>query len=1166
MSLALRTRRALHDSRIGAILTLVAGALITGCGGGGGSSLFNNFPNGGGGTDPGDFVVESIVPQQGQIWEVNRPITITFSNAVKFSSISPASISIFEKGTNKAALGQFSLQNTKTVIFQPACPTSTSPAGLTPNGVEYVLNITGSTQVTSTTITNSSGDPLKAGKTITFKTATATNPNDTFDPALFYDTKPNQAPIVTSATFTSIATDGSTTETAFGNNSIVPTNKFVGPNVYFTLTFDQPLLPSPTNVTASNIDLRFENPIGSGLYSSIPTSIQLVENCTVAGAKIRLTPLGLLPGGRKVRIVVGQTFSDIKGETNPFPTNVPFDPAKEPSTTTPASPADYDAITEEFDNTAFLDVNSGFVEPLADWGNGQVQASFNFAGQPTDYELVVNTGQTVIIDTTAATLSVVDSQQNPAQASFVNGNIYLRKLTVNGTIQGQGPNPLRFFVNESVTINQNGVILVKGTDSQDVATLLTAAQFPQPGGAGVCGGGDGGLGNPVTSQSCSQGGTGNGPFNNLNAGGVGGESGLIPFTTGGVPCNEVEDVHPAGGGGGSYSTSGERGNNGCDAVYNVNSCSVPTGVSAVNKNAAAQGGAAGLRPFPNAFLEDDFFGTMILKRATILSAPTTTQVRVTTTGFFTAADVGRYVALIKQTPTTTSSWEDGLTACNNAPEDPTQCFRSRVQVRRITTFNASDTVTMAAPAFTGTLVAPAFGDSLVIFGSGNSVHGELSTPLGGEGGGGGGNAVTSTTFPNPNYANQDRKGGGGGGGGGVLEVRALGAITLIGRLDASGGNGGAGENSIGTDRIGGGGGGGSGGTVIVESATSVTLGATPLVGTIYARGGLRGAGAYSGFKDPVSPATAIGIGHGGRGGKGLVQVHAPAPANVTFTANQPASTNFDPNPLILTTTFGAVTRARSNWFDTGAGLAAGLPIYQYGGICPPQPTPCGLTGEVVTDAAGNIDTANPVVASNTITVSATNLTANSITLPLSQVNVVTNLKAAEPLTLVRDLIRIGGNVGAITGVSLPDSSTIILTTDNNTTSNPTALNAGIADNSIQTWNLVPRYFEISKFDPQSGVVTPNFIQPKAFNGGNRVQIQFAGANADANGNVDTTTIIPDPTTDVGTSDLTTLTGRRFVRFTVTFNIAAYTGPGATGPSPASFLPRVNFVKLIFRFN
>ncbi|MFN0207533.1 MAG: hypothetical protein ACKVS6_14600 [Planctomycetota bacterium] len=1167
MNIVFSNSRRLRTLTGGVLATLVFGITLTGCGGGGGgSSLFNDND----GTADGDFVVEAIVPQQGQIWEVNRPITITFSDPVKFDTISPASIAIFQQGTNVAALGLFSLQNPRTVVYQPACPTSSAPPGLTPNGATYVINITSSTQSTSTTIQSSSGDPLKAGKTITFVTATATNPNDQFDPALFYDPKPSQAPLVSSALFTVVNSDGTTTETVFGNNAIIPGNKFVGPSVFFTLNFDQPLLPSTANINATNISLRFKNTLGT--YVSIPSKVELIENCTATGSRVKITPLGLLPGGRPLRIVVAQSLTDIKGESNPFAVNVPFDSLVEPIVKIPASPQDFDAICENFDTTTNLDTNSGFIEPAAIWGNGELRASFSFAGQPTDFELDVLNGQTVIIDTTSATLQVKDSLGNPHTASFVNGNIFLRKLTVNngGIIRGQGPNPLRFFVNETITISATGSVDVKGITALDVSTLLSAAAFPQAGGAGVCGGGDGGLGNPVTSQSCAQGGSGSGAFNALNGGGIGGESALVALFNG-QPCFEVEDRVGAGGGGGSFTTLGEKGNDGNPGGFTTGSCQPPKGVSAVNPNVQPRGGAPGPIPFINNSFADNFFGAALAKTATITNATALGVVTVSDASFVGAADIGRYAVLVRAQPT--QSWEDVAAACatTGSPENPATCFRSRIQVRRITAVSAGNIFTYGSPFLAGAASGfnlPTNPDFVIIYGTGTTTNGELTQPIGGQGGGGGGNSIQSTTFPNPSYANQDRKGGGGGGGGGIVEFRALGLISILGTVDASGGDGGAGENSINFDHVGGGGGGGSGGTIIVESASqqgasSITF-AGAASGNLRARGGVRSAGHNGGLKDPVPPTTPQGMGHGGRGGKGLVQVHAPSPDRIAFFAgSSPASVNFDPAPLILTTSFGARSRARSVWFDTGSGLTAGLPEFSFLGICPPGPTACGESGEIITDSSGNVDTANPVVATNTLLVNATNLTANSITLPLNQLNVVSNPKAAEPLTLIKDLIRIGGNAGSIIAVSQPDSATVILTTNNGTTENPGALNAGISNGANATWNLVPRFFKISKLDPITNVVTPDFVQPDAQAAGNRVQITFQAANADVNGNVDINSIVPDPGVEpFGTSNLSLLTGRRFVRVVVSFDIA--TGSQPLGPT--SFIPILDFLKLVFRFN
>lgn len=1185
--LALRSRR--RDSLRGWTRgATVAGCMLLAACGGSGSSLFNDNTA----TEEGDFVVKSVFPSSGQVWQLNRPIEINFSKGVSFDSVTPASISIFEELTNAPALGQFVLVNNTTVEFQPSCPTSSQAPGLQPGGKTYVISIASGSEATATTVKTSDGKPLKSGKVVKFQTPIPANPNDPFDPILYYDPKVNQGPLVIQDTqffpaeylpkIVTISSDGTESSANFTNGSI-PQNKFVGPNCYFLFTFDQPILPSPQNVSQTNLSLRFDT--GGGVYSSIPTEVELISNCVNGVAQVRIRPLGLLPAGRKVRLVVSPGFSDIKGETNFFAANVPAAATEEPTVTLAATP-DYDAIIEHFDTTATQDPNPGFIEPGAAWGTEcSLEAAFSFGGQETDLELVVNTGTEIVIDTSSTVLTLLNSIGSPVQSTFQGGNIYLRKLTIKtgGRIRGQGPNPLRFFVNETVRIENNATLTVEGTNAKDVNTLLTAASFSEAGGAGNCGGGDGGLGNPITSQSCPQGGPGSGPFNSPAGGGGGGESALVANSgSTGQPCYEVEDLHPAGGGGGTYMTRGEPGYQGTDGTYNLGSCSVPTGVSAVNPTTFPKGGVSGPTPFINATVTDNFYGSMLQKQA-VLSLSTTvgggTQLKTTSQfpTFFSAADVGRFVAVYKAT--TTQSWEDGTANCTNSPEDPSLCQRSRVQVRRIATFNAPDTVTLAAPTLPTNAT---LGDLVVVLGTGGQVGGELLQLLGGQGGGGGGNAIYSTTFPNPNYANQDRKGAGGGGGGGVAEIRALGDVLIFGIVDASGGNGGAGENTIGFDRIGGGGGGGAGGSIVVESSTKVTLFSGATSAQFLARGGRRGSGSYGSQKDAgPPPANPNGLGHGGRGGKGLLQIHGPDPSQVVFGTNQPQNSNFDPNPLVHFSTFGAQSRSRSTWFDAGSGLAPGFPQYQSfaGTICPPAPTPCGLSGEVITANSGLIQ---PLAAVASGAVPAAQVTGpDVIVLPAADVLVPTNAKAAEPLTMLGDLIRVttnsGQNFGEIIGVSVDTKGTLstlddefIFTTDNAKEINcggvlepsphQQPLNQDLGANV--PWAIIPRYFFISTVTT-AGTVN-DFIPSPTQPGGARVQILFQGADADINGNVDTTTIAPDPLTDpFGTPDLTLLAGKRFIRFTVSFNIAATPG---SSPSPSSPRPQVKFLKIPFRFN
>jgi hypothetical protein len=150
--------------------------------------------------------------------------------------------------------------------------------------------------------------------------------------------------------------------------------------------------------------------------------------------------------------------------------------------------------------------------------------------------------------------------------------------------------------------------------------------------------------------------------------------------------------------------------------------------------------------------------------------------------------------------------------------------------------------------------------------SGHVIFGELLSPMGGRGGGGGGNAIQSSVFPGAWTPTGDERGAGGGGGGGlaILVAREI-VIGQQGRIQANGGNGGAGENSFtggGNTHIAGGSGGGSGGQVILQAQVIDLHAAQP--NALTALGGRGGAG-----KNAVFGAECAG----GDGGPGIIQLH-----------------------------------------------------------------------------------------------------------------------------------------------------------------------------------------------------------------------------------------------------------------------------------------------------
>lgn len=213
---------------------------------------------------------------------------------------------------------------------------------------------------------------------------------------------------------------------------------------------------------------------------------------------------------------------------------------------------------------------------------------------------------------------------------------------------------------------------------------------------------------------------------------------------------------------------------------------------------------------------------------------------------------------------------------------------------------ASSAVTLQPPPIGGVVGSAVFVDWISdndFFGrkpsgTGSVVVGELTAPRAGQGGGAGGDAVRADTFP-PGlfiFSDQDKGAAGGGGGGlGILQARVI-RVGPEGRILADGGDGGAGENTLYINRIGGGGAGGSGGMLVLQART-IDLGAAGPE-ALRARGGAGGAGANN---------VPLAEGGGGHGGPGLIQLHVPgaSPARVLLPAGVSLETLTSPPAHVL---------------------------------------------------------------------------------------------------------------------------------------------------------------------------------------------------------------------------------------------------------------------------
>jgi len=549
----------------------------------------------GGGSSSGSFAVSSVSVQPNSTVQINRPIEIKFSAPVDFSTVSLNTISITQVGGAPAA-GEFRYKTVKlnpsdpcsaevvltdTIVFQPACPTldDYSDAGLAPGGLQYQLNIIGSDS-DGVTVKSTSGATLGASQTLNFVTPVSTDASLLFvDPAV--NTAPRALvadPACTTQTRVSYLELGGddtnrvkfvkrpTPVTALGAD--VETVGFLAPlnfysdsstRVVLVLQLDQPVNPSSSNVNSSTVLLQYlvdeANPGLDASWANVPHTVTLAANCTVTGALVRVTPTGILPQGRLVRVALTPDFRDITGNGNILTTIVGsfrVKTATNPGTTTPGLAAD--AYVEHFsvagglptsnqDTAALLDA------PPAIWGDeGQLKATFNFGGTGGPGGAFIyrvraqSSGTTVFLTTFQSILNEDASLSQPC----VNGQIDVKDFIVdaNAVFEIRGPNAC--VIRASGRVDINGRIFLRGANSRGVISY-SSANLPENGATGNAGGGRGGTGSPLATQSDPKGENGFGAFSLVNGGGGGGESSV-----------STASGRSAGGGGGSFAVDQPR--------------------------------------------------------------------------------------------------------------------------------------------------------------------------------------------------------------------------------------------------------------------------------------------------------------------------------------------------------------------------------------------------------------------------------------------------------------------------------------------------------------------------------------------------------------------------------------------------------------------------------
>ena len=243
------------------------------------------------------FTIETVLMENNDVWQLNRPIRFYFNNPIDPTSVNFGSVII--KPTSQAILaypvtGQFEVSG-KELVFVPACPTDAlnSNGGFIPGGYSYQLTLpTLQTGVGNTVLRDTSGRPLSVGLTRYFETPLLEEP-------LFIDTKvgPPQVTSWTAPSGLNLFTSG-------------------GSDADFRVILDQPIDTTETNLNSDNLYILFSE--ADGTFSSnstnrLPGSWFVLDNCSLSSPSMLFRASGPLPPDRSFRLVMTTDFSDLGG-------------------------------------------------------------------------------------------------------------------------------------------------------------------------------------------------------------------------------------------------------------------------------------------------------------------------------------------------------------------------------------------------------------------------------------------------------------------------------------------------------------------------------------------------------------------------------------------------------------------------------------------------------------------------------------------------------------------------------------------------------------------------------------------------------------------------------------------------------------------------------------
>lgn len=1144
----------------------------------------------------GEFSALTSNLSDGDIWALNRPISVVFSNEVDPESLSFGAFEIrpLDAGNQgNPVTGSFELgpdadgNPNRVVIFRPVCPTNVTQdnGSFRPGGFSYRLQLP--TQKTSPTVLRDvSGKTLAVGLTRQFLTPTP--PSE----SLFADTV-NGAMQVTGITWPQTL------------NLFTQARRFV--SVRFNQSFDA----SPGSLNLDNLFIQYANSGGTfPVFGNVVPGKWIVQTNCSDESELLFEITGVLIPGRGLRLVMGTGFLDLGANQN---TSVYFSdaflaPSLDDLLSKPygSTAVFLDEYQDAFLTSVYIDANADLPQPPAAFQPDGIRAVFTFGGTalPSEDDFTVTAAQAYMeIDTTGVS-QVTDGN---GRVFTCNAGVLMVddfSIEAGATLRLRGSNPFVLYAAGQVTIA--GTLDASGFNAQRPDGGHFHPELAVPGALGVLGGGSGGTSSQITDNFTPRGSSGNGPFQTgTGLGGQGGEGAVQQSN--GLGLEDIEFFLAGGGGGGGFSPGRT------DSVFwdGWSGALVPADfddagpdlrddwhtvfTGAVDPDALFVGAEAGLR------------GTN--RDGVILPNPglqaNNPQAAYGMEDIAQDGDAGL-----------DASWDPAWTTGTEPPYlfgNPT--FGPDGGAGGATVFTDS----VATNNFYGNRyfwdgtagVAPVL------------VEGELLTPWAGAGGGASGDVQTverldltvppdgnleplPTFFPDllfPNGTTRNYwRGAPGGGGGGQVQIHAVGLIVFgsAGRLLANGGAGNSGESSDESGSNGtiaqiSGSGGGSGGHIILQSATGLDLTAIA-VGTagnpnnpntffnnlvaadlVQAIGGRRGwAGSKLNANLTGAPGSRDGnstymVGRGGAGASGLVQIHVPDPFNdilwhssvsVKFqgymTAVNPANPVIsdrldallglygEPQPFGLVPFFSPQTMAQSIWIDTGLaterGTAGGpYPDYAHAlGAFAGISSADGIvaqTGDRVSSGADVATGGGAAVASFT-PYEATITSADAV---------FADVLCANPELLVGfDLVP--------NTAQLPEPDTFeIVAASYDDSSNTLILTTRVADGSMAplasaSWAVRAKFFRIDT-DGDKDFLPAN----------HDVRFQFQGADALVGTNTLDPASITAWTGDGGTTTLATLAGKRFIRWRLTFDLDS----GATGTALQAEIPVLDYLKVPF---